>query len=48
MNNKLSKIKKNENREIIKRNKIAKKFQRTGIKPGRKASTIQKKTINET
>lgn len=31
-----------ENREMIKRNKIAKKFQRTGTKPCRKTSTIQK------
>jgi len=33
-----------ENREIIKRSKIAKIFQRTGIKPDRKTSTIQKKS----
>jgi hypothetical protein len=36
-----------ESREMIKRNKIAKKFQGTGTKPGRKTSTIQKKIINE-
>jgi hypothetical protein len=32
---------------MIKRNKIAKKFQRTGTKPARKTSIIHKKIINE-